>query len=1264
MNSGLFLRALVIALIAASWPLRDCAGQTDIKPDATNYSMRLRLTWGGGSDEVWRAVIRPSEGAINSIDVLGLTSDTPGSTSLDEQQLIVAVPSSCNFGGVDFTLLAPLSATVNLEIWSTAHPEQKVTRTVELEELRGQGIGGPLDQQGNRFLLTRAPGDQIQVDIHREHLVFGPRENWKLKIQPALAAQSLNKSARMVGKITSHSSSNQVVKTLTAELNVDRYGHCEPFEWEFEVPDREGVFDMTIEIESKWYQAAFSAPRALRKIQFLVLENQPPVVPEIVRWDAPVEIDLNRTLNINTAKLSPLYDPFKILPKVQSADRSRSVSELRAGEWQAIPLSLPQTDRPFKIRVEFDATPKLELGLSILEPDRDGNLTNFGFNSGTVHKNDLASEKEQKGPATATHEMLFWPNQSNPVLLLANRSSRSSLTVRKIELIGGPARLGNEISPPISGRKILAFNELPLFAENFAGQKSLDPITNEALEDWQTFYQSADRLIQYLKHSGHNGMMLAVNAQGGTLYPSQLWQSTPRFDSGRFFSSGQDPVQKDLLEMLFRMFDREGLQLVPAVTFATPLPQVEQAIRDGSDPSCLLVDYRGQLSNDPAIPQRYNPLSPTVQKATSQIVEEMLERYSSHQSFSGLAVVCRDDTFAILPGKRWGFDLVSMQRFVDEEMDGQVVLDDGNQSAFITDRLLGDLRTEWTSWRCEQLHLLYQRWENLLSKHAPQAKLYLAAVDVFRSGELASGFSPSMRQPADLVESLREIGWDRELWAAHENLVVLQPHRVAPTESLSEQRVEIHLAHSRQSQGAFGNQPAGSLFTHRDGWVHWRGLNEQVPGLNSVDVYRMQPVDYSESSSRQRYAEALFRNDTRLLIDGGWTLSTKDDDQFRQFAEAYSQLPNETFENIPPKSASQSARPVAVRHLTTADGAMSYVVNSSPWICRVTLHLEQSPRRQSNDFQVFPKTLVPTFDQDTSTCAVALEPYSLICLKSPDHRLINYEVSLSENAAATLRRHLHFLQGKLTTATEVKPLKVLLNPELNRTSGDQGWTFNAQPAQHIEFISVENESDNEALLLESRDSVTWVRSNWFLNTETGRITIAARLRTADSQLQPPLRISIESDAPRADYYRFAAVGSLAPSHEADNQLDQNWRQFVVHFDDLPLDPSAKLRIGFDLMGAGQVAVDRVEVYDRWFEKNELQAMTQMLASVGPLLSDSETVDLGRFILEGYWPRFIGEMLGETPNTQASPSAMQADNSTESSTEPARSGFMFRRLRRR
>ncbi len=55
--------------------------------------------------------------------------------------------------------------------------------------------------------------------------------------------------------------------------------------------------------------------------------------------------------------------------------------------------------------------------------------------------------------------------------------------------------------------------------------------------------------------------MLGVLADGSTIYPSALADPTPRYDTGVFFTSAQDPVRKDVLEMLLRMFDREGMQL-------------------------------------------------------------------------------------------------------------------------------------------------------------------------------------------------------------------------------------------------------------------------------------------------------------------------------------------------------------------------------------------------------------------------------------------------------------------------------------------------------------------------------------------------------------------------------------------------------------------------------------------------------------------------------------------------------------------------------
>lgn len=111
----------------------------------------------------------------------------------------------------------------------------------------------------------------------------------------------------------------------------------------------------------------------------------------------------------------------------------------------------------------------------------------------------------------------------------------------------------------------------------------------------------------------------------------------------------------------------------------------------------------------------------------------------------------------------------------------------------------------------------------------------------------------------------------------------------------------------------------------------------------------------------------------------------------------------------------------------------------------------------------------------------------------------------------------------------------------------------------------------------------------------------------------------------AGYYRFGSVGSLS-TDQGVNQIETHWKRFAVHFDDLPVGTLANLRVGFDLMGAGQVDIDNVEVFDRWFDENDAKAITQMLASTGPLLSRPESFDSCRRLLEGYWAKFLDEYI--------------------------------------
>ena len=80
-----------------------------------------------------------------------------------------------------------------------------------------------------------------------------------------------------------------------------------------------------------------------------------------------------------------------------------------------------------------------------------------------------------------------------------------------------------------------------------------------------------------MEHTGRNGVILSVAGEGSSLYPSTSLQPTPHVRRRQFFETGQDPQQKDVVEMLLRMCDRAGIQFIPAVRFTTPLPELESS---------------------------------------------------------------------------------------------------------------------------------------------------------------------------------------------------------------------------------------------------------------------------------------------------------------------------------------------------------------------------------------------------------------------------------------------------------------------------------------------------------------------------------------------------------------------------------------------------------------------------------------------------------------------------------------------------------------
>ena len=78
---------------------------------------------------------------------------------------------------------------------------------------------------------------------------------------------------------------------------------------------------------------------------------------------------------------------------------------------------------------------------------------------------------------------------------------------------------------------------------------------------------------------------------------------------------------------------------------------------------------------------------------------------------------------------------------------------------------------------------------------------------------------------------------------------------------------------------------------------------------------------------------------------------------------------------------------------------------------------------------------------------------------------------------------------------------------------------------------------------------------------------------------------------------------------------------MVRIDDLPTRGLTDLRVAIDLMGPGDVWIDDVQVFDRWFDKTERNELLKKIALANFYLGKGEVAQCEQ-VLRGYWPEFL------------------------------------------
>jgi hypothetical protein len=129
------------------------------------------------------------------------------------------------------------------------------------------------------------------------------------------------------------------------------------------------------------------------------------------------------------------------------------------------------------------------------------------------------------------------------------------------------------------------------------------------------------------------------------------------------------------------------------------------------------------------------------------------------------------------------------------------------------------------------------------------------------------------------------------------------------------------------------------------------------------------------------------------------------------------------------------------------------------------------------------------------------------------------------------------------------------------------------------------------------------------------------LRVDDPDKQPALQLAVEGRLNGEIYYRPARLGAGDSRSPSPPRLTSQWAPYLVRIDNLPAAGLSDLRVAIDLMGAGDLWVDDVQIFDLWFDKTERNELVKTIALANFYLGKGDVVECQR-ILDGYWPKFL------------------------------------------
>lgn len=1208
---------LLCAMLCVVWPL---------SLRAENVDLRLRIVWGGGEPRPWHGTLRATNGTLVDLSRLGTEPDEQAAVWLAEGEVHVAQRRQRQQSGVDVTVRAPRDAQLLVQLAPSEASPSGPPQVIALQSLVGEATTKPLDDRQNRLTVDRAPSDRLRVRLEQDHLVYGPGETLRLTIEPHELGVSAETRARVQATLR-EARGGRTWNTWEFERTADAEGRLPAVDFECPTPSLEGAYELALSVTGK--RRSRKATFAERLVQFVVVAPQgatPRPALASATFDRVVE-----EIDPAQASKGKRLGNLAVLPARRKLPLGLGESHLLAhplgplvelapdgGEpklaWEAYSLRIEDTGKPHVLEVEYPTDLFQTLGICVLEPNAAGVLGPVGVDSGFY----VGDDQTTAAPGLGRHRLVFWPRTRAPVALLANRRDGVRAAFGKLRVLRGPDELPAALPDGAAngGRQLWAFYERPLIVENFSASDVVDAANGRTLKDWQSYYEAATRLAEYLRYAGYSGAVVSVAAEGGALYPSALVEPTPRLDGAAWSSQAADPAHKDVLELLCRVFDRQGLQLTAALDLSAPLPALEALRRSGADAGLEWIGPDGAPLVVHEFGPRYNLLHPRVQEAAFAAAHEVIERYARHPSFAGLALQLSGGSFALLPGLEYGMDDATVARF---ERERGVKLGAAAGSQRFNQRarqLTSQQRKAWESWRTEQVAAWQQELQDELQRAKPTARLLLAGTSALDRGDIQRELLPALPRKVSVEGALRKAGWDVERLAQRPGGIWLRPLRIEPPGPLESKALELLLGQPGALDRAAQSSALPAVLVHRPPQpLSLPAFDSRFPLRGGQTRLLTQAAAAGAEASRP-LVHSLTTLDAQLVVDGGVMLSLGQDAAQRDAVRVFRQLPAAAFNSVTPEP-----QPAAVRTHTDARHTWLYAANDSPW--PVTLHLDVAAPAGCTVQSLDGRRAAPSLSGGESTnWQLQLGAYDLWGARfdRPGVRVTHSRATLPDGVAAALRTRVDDLRSRVGALDAAPRLEALVNPGFEQPSAAAGvmpgWRVSPAGSGQLRADAAEKHGGAQAAVLASDGPPVSLLSEEFPAPTTGRLVLLAWLRVSDAADSPALRLALQGELHGQEYYRYAALG-----RGQEHALRDGWSLYKFRVDDLPLAGLQKLQVRFDLLGAGEVWLDDVELSCLSFTEKEQRELQLLVYSAYEQLDQGRVRDCWQ-ALDGYWPRFL------------------------------------------